>query len=68
MLLHTIVIQNTLSHLFPKFVGQSISHHGLASAWGAVEQHHHASTIRDSIIQTHVLATALKQVKIAHST
>ncbi len=59
--------QNPLLHyFFPQFVGQSIGHHGLASAWGPIEQQHHASTVRDCIVQAHVLTTALEGLKVAH--
>lgn len=32
-----------------------------------MEQHHHASTVRDGIIQTHLLAASLVGLKVADS-
>ena len=54
------------AYLLVEFVGEGVGHHGLASAWGPVEQHHHASTVRDDIIQTHLLTTAFVHLKVTH--
>ena len=53
-------------YLFTELVGKSVGHHGLASTRWSMKQHHHASTIGDSIIQTHLLTASFVSLKVTH--
>ena len=53
------------TYLFVELVCESICHHCLPSPGGSMKQHHHTSTIGDSIIQTHPLTALLVGIKVA---
>ena len=56
-----------VSDLLVEFVCEGVGHHGLPCARWTVEQHHHPCPVRDDIIQTHLLTTALVRLKVTHS-
>ena len=57
---HYITMTSLNTYLLVQLVGKGIRHHGLPSTWRSMEQHHHAGTICDGIIQPHALPAALE--------
>ena len=57
---HYFTMTSLFTYLLVQLVGKSIGHHGLPSTWRSMEQHHHAGTIRDGIVQPHTLPAALE--------
>ena len=52
-------------NLFVELIGKCVCHHCLPSTRWSMKQHHHASTISDSIIQAHLLTALLVSIKVA---